>query len=82
MYLTHPYSQVLTITLSLLTHRAICPPRRLGRASFAAIGSSQGLQGPASTSLSWLEKNYKMLLYVLRNPASSLLHMNPESEIP
>lgn len=82
MYLPGPHSQVLTITLSLLTHRAICPPGRLGRASFAAIGSSQDLQGPASTSLSRLEKNYKMFLSVLRSPASSPLHMNPESEIP
>lgn len=70
------------ITLSLLIHRAIAvPPRRLGRASFAVIGGSWGLQGPASTSPSWLEKNFcKVLPYVPRSPASSPLHINPERQ--
>lgn len=65
------------------TQGDICPPRRPSRASFAVVGSSWGLQGPASISPSWLEKNfYKMLPCVPRSPATSPLHMSPESQIP
>lgn len=47
----------------------ICLPRRPSRASFALIGSSWGLQGPASISPSWLEKNfYKMVTMCAKEP--------------
>lgn len=60
----------------------ICLPRRPSRASFALIGSSWGLRAPPqSPPLGW-KRTIKWLPCVPRSPASSPLHMSPESQIP